>query len=371
MKKLRLIIPVVFAAVCVPTMAVAKQDTNKLLAGIKADIEAQRLSTPAGNNALEKIDAYRLQNPHDFKVVPLVYEWGEAYVELANKAIDAKNYSQAADYLNKVWPVAYLTPGLEQTQAKLDGLYKPGAAAAQAASAQELARQKQLAEAAAREKERAEAERQKRIAEEKRQAELAKKKAEEERARRQEEERLRRIAAAQAAEAAKKEEAQKAATQEKPKAQPKPVAKPVAKAPVPVPAPVVSAPAVTAPVVAAVSLETNEVTALWEEAEETSEAIATYPLSAEKIRQRDRGIATTLQPICKAIVENDASVVVHTENKSDYRWLTVRLTLCLRQTDSNFRLRHSYQGDLADNEPYISLHPSRDVSILRQAVDEN
>src|SRR5690554_7020648 len=80
MKKLRLIIPVVFAAVCVPTMAVAKQDTNKLLTGIKADIEAQRLSTPAGNNALEKIDAYRLQNPHDFKVVPLVYEWGEAYV---------------------------------------------------------------------------------------------------------------------------------------------------------------------------------------------------------------------------------------------------------------------------------------------------
>ena len=298
-----------------------------------------------------------------------MYEWGEAYVELANKAIDAKNYSQAADYLNKVWPVAYLTPGLEQTQAKLDKLYKPGAAAAQAASAQELARQKQLAEAAAREKERAEAERQKRIAEEKRQAELAKKKAEEERARRQEEERLRRIAAAQAAEAAKKEEAKKAATQEKPKAQPKPAAKPVVKAPVP--APVVSAPAVTAPVVAAVSLETNEVTALWEEAEETSEAIATYPLSAEKIRQRDRGIATTLQPICKAIVENDASVVVHTENKSDYRWLTVRLTLCLRQTDSNFRLRHSYQDDLADNEPYISLHPSRDVSILRQAVDEN
>lgn len=339
MKKLFLILPVLLAVVFTQVAVAAKQDLNQLLTSIKADIEAKRLSTPAGNNALERIDAFRTQAPYDFRVVPLVYEWGKTYVALANNAIAAKEYSKAAGYLNNVWPVASLTPGLEETQNKLDTLYQQSKVEAAAASQQDMARQRQLAQAAAKEKERVEAERTKRIAEEKRQAELAKKKAEEDRLRRQEEERQRRVAAEKNAKA---------------------------------PAPQTAKANVTAPIAVAVApaASSQTITALWDEAEETSEPIATYPISADAIRQRERNIAQALEPICKAIVENDASVVVHTENKSDYRWLAVRLTLCLRQTDSNFRLRHSYQDDLADGQPYISLHPAREVSLLRQAVDD-
>lgn len=353
MKKLYLILPVVLAAFYAQFAVAASQDLNQLLTGIKADVEAQRLSSPAGNNALEKIDAFRTQAPYDFRVVPLVYDWGKAYVALANNAIAAKNYSQAASYLNNVWPVAALTPGLEATQAKLDSLYQPSAAASQVASQQDLARQKQLAEAAAQERARAEADRKKQIEAARLQAELAKKKAAEDSARRQAEERQRRLAA------------EKASTEKAPAA--KAAAPQVAKAVTPQAAPVV-APQVVAP---AVAITSNAVSALWDDAEESSEPIATYPIPADLIRQRDRNIANTLQPICEAIVKNGASVVVHTENKSDYRWLTVRLTLCLRQTDSSFRLRHSYQEGLADGKPYINLHPAREVSLLRQTADEN
>src|SRR5690554_2404948 len=353
MKKLYLILPVVFAAFYAQFAVAAKQDLNQLKAGIKADIEATRLSSPAGNNALEKIDAYRAQAPFDFTIVPLVYDWGRAYVALANNAIAAKNYSQAESYLNNVWAVAALTPGLEAAQEKLDSVYKPSEAASQAANQQEIERQKQLAEAAAKERARAEADRKKRIEAEKQQAELAKKKAAEDSARRQEEERQRRLAAEK--ESAAKAQAAKAAASA-------PV-KPAAASSVAV------TPPVAAPVVAAV---TNQAAAaLWNETEENSEPIASYPIAAEQIRQRDRGIAETLQPICQAIVDNDASVVVHTENKSDYRWLIVRLTLCLRQADSNFRLRHSYQEGLVEGEPVINLHSSREVSLLRQTADEN
>ena len=57
------------------------------------------------------------------------------------------------------------------------------------------------------------------------------------------------------------------------------------------------------------------------------------------IDKKDADIVNTLEPICRAIVKNDASVVVHTVEQSDYRWLTVRLTLCLRRIDKGFRLR--------------------------------
>lgn len=333
MKKLYLILPVVFAAFYAQFAVAAKQDLDQLLTGIKADIDATRLSSPAGNNALEKIDSYREQAPYDFRVVPLVYDWGKAYVALANNAIAAQDYNKAAGYLDKVWAVASLTPGLEEAQERLDRLHKSSKAAA---SQKEKARRKQLAEAAAQERARAEAARKKRIAEEKKQAELAKKKAAEEKARRQAEERQRRADAAKAT----------AKTPEK-KTRTRPTSAPVQD-----------------------DESSKKVIALWDKAEEDSEPIATFPVDSEQIRQRDRSIAADLQPICQAIVDNDASVVVHTENKSDYRWLTVRLTLCLRQTDSGFRLRHSFQEGLVDGQPTINLHPAREVSILRQAVDD-
>ena len=61
--------------------------------------------------------------------------------------------------------------------------------------------------------------------------------------------------------------------------------------------------------------------------------------------------------------------MVHTLDKADYRWLTVRLTLCLRRLDKSFRLRHSYQEVAADSGPFVTLHPTREVSLVRQAGD--
>ena len=97
--------------------------------------------------------------------------------------------------------------------------------------------------------------------------------------------------------------------------------------------------------------------------EETSEPIATFPLPNDMISNRDRAIRQNLVPICQAIIDNDASVVIHAETKSDYRWLTVRLTLCTRRLDSAFRLRHSYTENTA-SEPFISLHPGRNSALL-------
>lgn len=334
--------------------AAASQDLDKLLSSIKADIAAQRLASPAGNNALERIDAFRAQAPYDFRIVPLAYQWGESYVALASKAIDAKEFDKAQGYLDRVWLVAALTPGLEEVQDKLDKLYKPSATAvAKGPSQEDLERQRRAAAAAAAEKAKVEAERKRRLDEEKRQAEADKKRAEEERLRRQEEERQRRAEA---------EKAEKAAAAQR-------LANVKASAPAAAAAPVVAVRAVTAaPAVSEAPASVKEIVALWNDAEESSEPLASYPVSAQLLQDRDRKISASLEPVCKAIIDNDASVVVHTADKADYRWLTVRLTLCLRRLDKDFRLRHSHQ-DLADAAPFVTLHPPREVSLVRQVSD--
>ena len=347
-------------AVVLPASA-ASQDLDQLLSSIKADIAAQRLASPAGNNALERIDTFRAQAPYDFRVVPLTYEWGEAYVALANKAIDAKDYSKAQSYLDRVWLVAALTPGLEEVQEKLDKLYTPSATAKAAdtgPSKAEQERQRQLAAAAEKEKARVEAERKRRLEEEKRLAAAEQKRAEQERQRRQEEERARR---AEAEKAEKEAAARRVADAQKAAA----VAPGAAAAPAPVRPVVVAAPVVRSP---APVQSNTKVAQLWAEAEEESAPLASYPVPADQLRDRNRDIADALEPVCKAIIDNDASVVLNTADKSDYRWLTVRLTLCLRRLDKDFRLRHSHK-DLADAEPFVTLHPSREVSLVRKISD--
>lgn len=345
----------------------ATQDLDKLLSSIKDDIAAKRLSSPAGNNALERIDAFREQAPFDLRVVPLAYQWGSAYVDLADKAIAAKEYDKAQSYLDKVWQVAALTPGLEDTQAKLDAVYKGAPVAARAeekeSSKEELERQKKLADAAAKEKARIEAERKRKQEEDKRQAAAEKKKAEEERARKQEEERQRRAEAEQAekAAAAKRVADAKKANDDKQRADVAAAKKPAeAKKPEPAKVKMVAA--------AKPAAGGDDVSKLWSEAKETSAPIASYPVSQEMISNRDRDIVESLQPMCQAILDNDASVVIHSQDKADYRWLTVRLTLCMRRLDKTFRLRHSYQAE-SDGEPFVTLHPPREVSLVREVTE--
>lgn len=345
----------------------ATQDLDKLLSSIKSDIQSQRLSSPAGNNALERINAFREQAPFDFRVVPLTYQWGEAYVALANKSIAGGNLERAQGYLDRVWHVAALTPGLEQAQAKIDSASqgkKPAAAKKKAVAAKtqekakgpskaELARQKKVADAAAKEKKRLEAERKRKLELAKKEALAEKKRLQAELKRKQEQERQRRIAAAKAE---KEAAAQRAAAKKAKKAGKKVAAKKAAPKPV---VKVAKAPS---------SGELKQARSLWQSAKENTAPLASYPVAAEQLANRDRSISESLAPVCKAILDNDASVVVHTPDKADYRWLTVRLTLCLRRLDRSFRLRHSHQL-ASDTEPFVTLHPARGVSLVRKTTN--
>lgn len=338
---------VFFSALLLSVSSVATaNDLDQLMQGIRADIQAQRLGNPPGNNALEKIQAYRAQAPFDFRIVPLVYEWGEAYVALAEKALADGDVARAQTFLDRVWPVAALTPGLEALQARVDVEAAKAPVVAKAPSgptAEERARQQRAAAEAAKERARLDAERQQRLAEARKQAEEEQRQAEAQRRRQQEEERLRRIAQ-QEAEAQRQAEAARVA-QQAPKAVVAPVSAPT--------------------VMTASSATASTIVVDWDEVRETSEPIASYPISFVKVNNRDRRLTDDMVDICRAIIDEDASVVIHTPDANDYRWLTVRLTLCLRRLDDSFRLRHSHQAS-SSGEAFLTLHPSRSVSLLRQ-----
>lgn len=308
----------------------ATQDLDQLLSKIEANINAQRLAKPAGNNAIEGIDAFRAQAPYDFRITPLIFKVGESYVALANKAIDKKEFTQAQAYLDIAWKVAALTPGLEETQEKNDKLSKGKSSSpkviAKGPSKAELKKQKALADAAAAERKRLDDERKKKQNEVKKAKAAAAKKAAADKKAKEEAERKRRIAN-------DKLQKQKAVT----------IVKKVERKAAPI-------------IVGEESPIGNGV--------ETSEPIASYPLPQEMISNRDRAaIRQNLEPICKAILDNDASIVLHAESKSDYRWLAVRLTLCTRRLDSGFRLRHSFMEETS-SEPSISLHPARNSALI-------
>ncbi|MBL4799180.1 MAG: hypothetical protein JKY50_17360 [Oleispira sp.] len=339
----------------------ATQDLDQLLSKIEADIKAQRLAKPTGNNALEGIDAFRAQAPFDFRITPLIYKFGESYVSLANKAIAKKKYGQAQGYLDIAWQVASLAPGLEEAQAKNDklsaGKAKPKATK-KGPSAAQLKQQKALAAAAVAEKKRLDNDRRKKAQTDKNAKASAAKKAEADKRAKQKAEKNRRLAANKAqkdkqkaaSDLAKKQNLNKqlaAAEAEK--------ARLVALSTKSKASIVVSAPKATT-------------TIIITGAKETSSPIASYPLAADKIANRNRAISEDLSPICKAILDNDASIVLHTSSKADYRWLTVRLTLCTRRLDSSFRLRHSFQS-VTDERPFMTLHPARNTALIGSTLN--
>ncbi|MFT4574628.1 MAG: colicin import membrane protein [Marinomonas primoryensis] len=348
----------------------ATEDLDELLNQIKADISAQRLAKPAGNNALERIDAFRSQAPFDFRITPLIFKFGESYVALANKAMANKEYGQAQGYLDIAWQVSALAPGLEAAQEKNDRLSGGKAnaqrVAANVPSAAELKEQKALAVAAIAEKKRLDKERINKVrADKQAKADTAKRAAANKKAK-QEAERERRLANVeldkQKAQAQKnksqKDNLQKklaSATAEKARLQSLAQQKSKISAPM-------KAQVYTQNIRSAVPIRIAEETRIGKGVE-TSSAIASYPLPQDKISNRDRGISQDLVPICKAILDEDASIVLHTDSKGDYRWLTVRLTLCTRRLDPSFRLRHSFDNETT-NESFITLHPARSSALL-------
>lgn len=360
---------------------VSAENLDELLNQIEADISAQRLSSPANNNAADKIRRFRAEAPFDYRVLPYSYQIAEAYISFADKALASGKAQKAQNYLDKAWSTASLAEGLDEAQDKVNAAFnksgkkpkqqvakkkavkkaepkkvakkkavkkaepkkvvkaKPAVKAATkvaaastaasagtaavvaaatvsaadtAAKAAKAAAAKKKADAAKKEKARklALAKKQKAADEAKRKAEAAK-----------------RLAAQQ-----KAEEANRLLAAEKPAKQK-----------------------------AAQAAVGNPL----DDAKETSEALASFGLDQDLIDNRSRKMKKELKPICQEIVDNNYSVVFHTKSVQDYRWLLLRMKLCMRKIDKSVRLRHSNMVD-ADNSPFVTLHPGRSSSLLRQ-----
>lgn len=388
MKKISMILVALLATA--PAFSATPEELDQLLQGIDLDIEAKRLSSPPGNNALEKINEFRAEAPFDFRVVRLAYTWGEAYISLSKEARAQGDYAKAQGYLDKVWKVAALTQGLEDEQRAVDealansGQVKPSVVVAAAPDAAEIERQRKLAEAAEKEKQRlkVEAAKQEQVAAQRKLE--AERKAVLERERREKMERERRAALA-AAKKAEQDAARKASAAvnrtppvmsspvdlddialddmiapvavAKPKSVKKPTPKPVVRAPKP------SAKTLKTPVA--------QSTRLWAEASVETQAIETYEVPADALANRDRKVGDKMGDICQRMVDEDASVVVKTASKSDYRWLAVRLTLCARRLDSGYRLRHSYEPLAGGETATVALHPPRESSLLERRANKS
>lgn len=105
------------------SFSVLANQVDELLAKIDEDINAKRLSTPADNNAIEKIWRFKDLAPYDQRINDRVQRVGSVYVDLANRAIAQKRFSKAQAYLDNAWSISFLTPGLESSQDKLDGIF--------------------------------------------------------------------------------------------------------------------------------------------------------------------------------------------------------------------------------------------------------
>lgn len=375
------------------SVTVAAPTADELLSQIDADIAAKRLGSPAGNNAIEKIWQFKDSSPYDQRINSRAYTVGEFYVGLANKAIAAKKYAEAQDNLDKAWDIASLTPGLSKAQDNLDAATgKPSvatvqsrpapAAAAPAAPAAEdnsaaIAAAKKaeddkaaaLAAKKAAEDEKAAALAAKKAADDEKAKTLASKKAEDAKtaAAKKEDEKAKALAAKKAAEdekarqlaeakALKEELAAKKAEQARLQAEVRKAEEAKRNA---------AAVAVSAPVAADENddEEDNGGSMGSSASKETEPAIASFDLTSSSVENRITDqIRGQLAPICQEIIDNDASVVLHSPNLQDARWLLVRLTLCVRRIDKDFRLRHSY--DIATGvQPSVSLHAGRNVSL--------
>jgi len=335
MKNLLKTVLIPFMLVSLASFTQAEANLDELLSQIDADISASRLSTPADNNAIDKIWHFKAVAPYDQRINSRANEVGASYVSLANRSRLAKKFSKAQTYLDNAWMLSYLTPGLEASQDALDKIYKGGSKTAKTtkkapakkvvAKAVKKTAPKKVAKVDSKKEAAAKAaKRKKELAA----AKLAKKKATAKLAQKQRlaEEKERKLVLQRKELEAKRQAAAKLATLNVQRER-----------------------AANAQLVAA------------------SSEIASFDLKQDLLDNHSASdIRPALVPICQEILDNEASVVLHTQSKADYRWLTVRLTLCVRRLDKGYRLRHSYQQADSD-QPSISLHPGRNVSLLKQS----
>ncbi len=311
------LIPLLFISMA--SLTHADETLDELLNKIDADISASRLSTPASNNAIDKIWHFKNLAPYDQRINSRASKVGASYVSLANRSRSAKKFSKAQAYLDNAWMLSYLTPGLETAQDALDKVYKGSKTAKVAKKApvkKTIASKKQNANADAKRKNELAA------------TKLAKKKAQQRLAKQ------RRIAEANERKLVLRKNEQQAKRQ-------------------------------AANKLAELNIQRKR--AANAKIAAANSKIASFDIEQDLLDNHNSSeIRPTLVPVCQEILDNEASVILHTMSKADYRWLTVRLTLCVRRLDKSYRLRHSYQ-QVESSQPSISLHPGRTVSLLKQS----
>ena len=102
--------------------AQTEQQIKALVSGFDADLDALRLTSPAGDNALSKLQSLLELDPTN----PLLEQGFEAivnrYVGLSKKASSTGQFSKAQGYLDKAATVSADSPALATAQAALEAL---------------------------------------------------------------------------------------------------------------------------------------------------------------------------------------------------------------------------------------------------------
>ena len=93
---------------------------DELLAGAEKNLNELRLTTPAGNNALEKFREVQALDPGNTDALNGIDRIVDEYIQLMDRAIDNKNLPSAHNYFNKGYRVNPEHSGLVSARQRLD-----------------------------------------------------------------------------------------------------------------------------------------------------------------------------------------------------------------------------------------------------------
>lgn len=89
------------------------------------------------------------------------------------------------------------------------------------------------------------------------------------------------------------------------------------------------------------------------------EPLASINLDLNIIATRSSEAELYIEPICKAIIDNNSSIIIRSKTTKDYRWLMVELKRCVWRLDKKFKFRIAHRRTNSENI-VVDFHPYRD-----------
>jgi hypothetical protein len=89
------------------------------MAGARAALAEGRLTTPKGDNAVEKLEAVLKLQPNNSEARSSLTAVGGRYLDMANQAIESGDVEAARGYIDTAAKLAPAHPALAQTRAAL------------------------------------------------------------------------------------------------------------------------------------------------------------------------------------------------------------------------------------------------------------